>query len=347
LHLSSFKKLVAMPETKHFSHTIKLSPGSSHAGQEFDGKLAYWSLGDVSKPTVLMPTCFAGKLATTTTFLYDSEDCALPLDKYHILVVGQLGGGESSSPSNQPAPFAGVDFPRVTYEDNIRLQYALCQSLGIEKLEAYIGFSMGGQQAYYMSVLYPDFVSHVVMLATSARTSWHNYNFLEGPKAALESAVDFEDGRYKQEPIRGLRAFGRVYSTWALSQAWYRNECWKEVGFDTLEQYLQNVWDKRSNDANDLLSMLWTWQNGNIAACFPEDKGDLPTALGRIKAKCAVMPSRTDCYFPPEDSEEEIKHIQNGKLAVIESIWGHLAGGGAGTSDDKKFINEQVSQLLK
>jgi len=96
-----------------------------------------------------------------------------------------------------------------------------------------------------------------------------------------------------------------------------------------------------------LLSMLWTWQDGNIAACFPEDKGDLPTSLGRIKAKSLIMPSRTDCYFPPEDSEEEVKHIPNGKLAVIESIWGHLAGGGAGTAEDKKFINEQVSQLLK
>ncbi|THW95968.1 homoserine acetyltransferase, partial [Aureobasidium pullulans] len=314
-----------MPETKHFTHTIKLSPGSSHAGQDFEGRLAYWSLGDASKPTVLMPTCFAGKLETTTPFLYDSDTSALPLSEYHVLVVGQLGGGESSSPSNQPAPFSGVDFPRVTYEDNIHLQHALCQSLGVKHLEAYIGFSMGGQQAYHMAVLYPDFVSNIVMLATSARTSAHNWNFLEGPKAALESSVDFENGRYKIQPTRGLRAFGRVYSTWALSQEWYRQECWKATGYDTLEQYLQNNWDKRSNDANDLLSMLWTWQHGDITSCFTDDKGDLPTTLGRIKAKCAIMPSKTDMYFPPEDSEEEVKHVKNGKLAVIPSIYGHLA----------------------
>jgi homoserine acetyltransferase len=336
-----------MPETQYFSHRIKLSAGSSHAGQDFDGKLAYWSLGDTSKPTVLMPTCFAGKLATTTPFIYDSAACALPLSSHHILVVGQLGGGESSSPSNQAAPFAGVDFPRVTYEDNIHLQHALCLSVGVEHLQAYIGFSMGGQQAYHMGVLYPDFVSNIVLLATSARTSAHNWNFLEGPKAALSSAVDFENGRYTSQPTVGLRAFGRVYSTWALSQAWYRKQCWKAVGCDTLEQYLQNNWDKRTNDANDLLSMLWTWQNGDISSCFPEDKGDLATTLGRIKANCLIMPCRTDMYFPPEDSEEEVKHVKNGKLAVIESIWGHLAGGGAGTEDDKKFINEQVSQLVK
>lgn len=335
-----------MPETQYFTKTLKLSPGSSHAGQEFDGKLAYWSLGDTSNPTVLMPTCFAGRLETTTPFLYNSESSALPLSKYHVLVVGQLGGGESSSPSNQPAPFSGPDFPRVTYEDNIRLQHTLCQHLGIKHLEAYIGFSMGGQQAYHMGVLYPDFVSNIVLLATSAKTSAHNWSFLEGPKAALTSSVDFQDGKYQSQPKIGVRAFGRVYSTWALSQPWFRNQCWKAIGCDTLEQYLQENWHN-SGDANNLLSMTWTWQNGDIASCFAEDKGDLPTALGRIKAKCLVMPSRTDMYFPPEDNEEEVKHIKNGKLAVIESIWGHLAGGGKGTDEDKKFINEQVSELLK
>lgn len=335
-----------MPETKYFSHTLKLSSGSSHAGQDFNAKLAYWSLGDTSKPTVLMPTCFSGTIEGTTPFLYNSDSPALPLSKYHVLVVGQLGGGESSSPSNQPAPFSGPDFPRVTYQDNINLQYAFCQSLGIKHLEAYIGFSMGGQQAYHMGVLYPDFVSNIVLLATSARTSMHNWSFLEGPRIALMSSVDFKDGHYQSPPKIGLKAFGRVYSTWALSQPWFRNECWKKTGASTLEEYLQKNWDGKG-DANNLLSMLWTWQQGDITVHFPDDKGDLAKTLGRIKAKCLVMPSRTDMYFPPEDNEEEVKHIKDGKLAVIESIWGHLAGGGAGTDEDKKFISQQVSDMLK
>lgn len=39
------------------------------------------------------------------------------------------------------------------------------------------------------------------------------------------------------------------------------------------------------------------------------------------------MPARTDQYFPPEDSEVEVKHLKKGELRVIETVWGHIAGG--------------------
>lgn len=60
------------------------------------------------------------------------------------------------------------------------------------------------------------------------------------------------------------------------------------------------------------------------------------------------MPSRTlaDCYFPPEDSEEEVKYLKHGKLSVIESIWGHMAGGGGGSENETDFIIKQVRSWL-
>ena len=59
------------------------------------------------------------------------------------------------------------------------------------------------------------------------------------------------------------------------------------------------------------------------------------------------MPTRTDQYFPPEDSEFEVKHLPGSELVVIETIWGHVAGGGGGTKDDTKFICKHVDRLLK
>lgn len=206
---------------------------------------------------------------------------------------------------------------------------------------------MGGQQAYHMAALYPDFALRVVVLASSARTSWHNWSFLEGPKAALINSVDFHDGKYETPAIRGTKAFGRVYSTWALSQAWFRERCWETLGFRDLESYLQADWEWEA-DAHDLLCQLHTWQKGDISQFGPEDeKGNLPKALARIKAKVLVMPSRTDMYFPPEDSEEEVKHLKNGELKVIESIWGHMAGGGGGTKADEKFIQTEIRRFLE
>ncbi|KAJ7686525.1 Alpha/Beta hydrolase protein [Mycena rosella] len=309
--------------------------------------LAYRTFGDQKNPAVLMPSCFYGSLEDTLPFLYTpSEDNSPVLQSYFVIVCGLLGAGESSSPSNAPEAQRGAAFPATTYKDNIRLQYALCRALGVSELAAYIGFSMGGQQAYHMAALYPDFVARIVVLAGSARTSWHNWSFLEGPKAALVNSVDFHDGDYTTPVVRGTRAFSRVYSTWALSQAWFRARSWETLGFSSLEDYLNIRWGGGA-DAHDLLCQVQTWQNGDISRFGPEEeRGDLPKALARIKAKVLLMPSRTDMYFTVHDSEEELKHLKNGELRVIESIWGHAAGGGSGTKDDIEFIKAQVKRFL-
>ncbi|KAJ9144083.1 Alpha/beta hydrolase fold-1 [Pleurostoma richardsiae] len=310
--------------------------------------LAYRTYGSPDRPAVLIPSCYGGKLDTTLTFLYKSEEGTPPvLLDYYVAVCGLLGGSESSSPSTAHPAHRGKNFLKASYEDNIRLQYDLCRALGIKRLAAYIGFSMGGQQAYHMAMLYPAFVERIVVLAGSARTSRHNWSFLEGPKAALVNSVDWHGGDYTEPVVRGTRAFARVYSTWALSQAWFRHKCWETLGFSTLEEYLTKNWEDRLGawDAHDLLCMVQTWQRGDISLFGPE-KGDLPKALASIKAKALIMPSRTDMYFPPEDSEEEVKHLRFGQLRVIESVWGHLAGGGGGAREDNEFIKAEVKSFL-
>lgn len=338
-----------MPETRYLEKEITLSPQSEPPGTKFPARLAYWTFGDPSSPAVLLPTCYGGSLETTTPFLYSDAQAPnpiLPTTKFFVIVTGLLGGGESSSPSNTPEPWNGPNFPRTTYEDNIRLQYSLCQSLGVNKLFAYIGFSMGGQQAYHMVTLYPDFVQNMVCLAGSARTSWHNWCFLEGPKHALTTAVDFEDGWYKTPATKGQRAFSRVYSTWALSPEWFREKCWEELGHKTLEEYLEANWSGIGGDANDLLALLWTWQNGNITLYHPEDKNDLAKTLARIKARCLIMPARTDQYFPPEDNEVEVKSLEHGEFACIETPYGHIAGGGNGRKGDTEYIIKEIKRFL-
>lgn len=366
-------------ETRYFDYTLTLSPLSHPANTSFPARLAYTTYGIPSHPAVMMPSCYGGKLASTTPFLYNRSSCQnptseppVPSTKYYIIVVALLGGGESSSPSNAPEPWFGADFPKVTYEDNIHLQKALCDHLGVKKLFLYTGFSMGGQQTYHMSVLYPEFVERMACIAGSARTSWHNYSFLEGPKAALLASADFHGGRYYEHGLKnatqGTQAFGRVYSTWALDQEWYRQRCWEreESGsHPSLEEYLQKEWAEGlgSWDANDLLCLLWTWQNGDVAAyneASEEGKGkrlkpregELKVALDKIKAKCLIMPSKTDTYFPPRDNELEVEEMnveQKGKakFVVIPSIFGHLAGGGGGTIDDEKFICEEIGKFIK
>ncbi|KAE8444106.1 hypothetical protein EG329_000888 [Mollisiaceae sp. DMI_Dod_QoI] len=297
-----------MPNTQFFERTITLSPQSEPAGLKFSAKLAFWTFGNPSNPAIFMPTCFGSALSDTLPFLYSTEhrpDPILPPSRYFIIIAGLLGGGESSSPSNTPEPFHGPNFPRTTYEDNVRFQHALCESLGINKLFAYIGFSMGGQQAYHMSTLFPEFVENSVCLASSARISWHCWSVLETLKYALVYSSDFQNGHYTEPPKKGLRALDRIFSTWALPP-----------------------------------------QKGDITMYYPEDRGDLAKTLERINARCLIMPSRTDQFFSPEHSEEEVKHLKRGEFICVESVFGHLAGGGMGTKDDSEFIVEEIRRFL-
>ncbi|KAK9453598.1 Alpha/Beta hydrolase protein [Dipodascopsis uninucleata] len=305
--------------------------------------LTYKTLGDPSNPAVMIPTCYTGRIAGTMNYL-TGEDNAVSPKKFFVIIVGLLGGSESSSPSNQPAPFNGKNFPETVYEDNINAQVKLLEHLGIKKLYAYIGYSMGGQQAYYFATMYPDLVQKIVPVASSAKTSGFNWNFLEGVKSTVKASSDFYTGDYKEPVIVGTKAFGRVYSNWALSYEWFETEAWKEVGFESSEAYMLEDWEKRLTtwDANDLLQMAVTWQKGDISSFFD---GDLNKALASIKADVLVMPSRTDQYFRWEASVKEAEGLKSGTLAIIETVWGHIAGGGADAKANV-WINEQVNKLF-
>lgn len=317
-----------------------------------DAITAYQTFGDSKNPCIVFPTCYGGKLDNTGLLGQEymiGEDKALQPSKYFIVTFALFSNGESSSSSNTPAPYNGPYFPAVSYEDNIRAQYTvLTKVLGIKNVYAVIGFSMGGQQAYYWPTMYPDYVERYIPICGSARTSPHNKCFLEGPKAALSASKDFDNGHYKTVPQHGIRAFGRAYSAWAYGQTWFRNHQYLHDGkYPDLDSFLREDWEGgflTGWDANDLLTLLNTWYTGDISTI--RDEGNYVKSLSTIKAKGLIMPCKTDLYFPPEDSEIEVSHLgNNAKLVVIDSVWGHMAGGGSNAEDDK-FIFDEVKKFL-
>ncbi|KAH9858417.1 homoserine O-acetyltransferase [Lenzites betulinus] len=318
-----------------------------------DAVTAYRTYGDPANPCIVFPTCYGGRL-DSQDYMIGTEK-ALDPSRYYIVTLALFSNGESSSPSNTPAPHNGPYFPAVSYEDNIRAQYAvLTKALNVKKAFCVIGFSMGGQQAYYWPVMYPDFVERFIPICGSARTSPHNKCFLEGPKAALVASKDFEGGHYTKEPQFGIRAFGRAYSAWAYGQTWFRQHGYLMGGmYSSLDDWLRADWEGGflgTWDANDLLVLLDTWQTGDVTLIGKSSAGDdaaFSNALAGIKAKGLIMPCKTDLYFPPEDSEIEMSLMKtDAKLVVIDSVWGHMAGGGNNPADDE-FIKEQVRGFLQ
>lgn len=328
---------------------LKLGDISLQSGEVLpDALLAYKTYGILNERrdnVIVNPTWYAGQHTDNERTI--GEGKALDPQKYFIIVPNMFGNGLSSSPSNTPAPSGKGNFPHITIYDNVRCQHRLVtERFGIEKIALVTGFSMGALQTFQWGASYPDVVERLAPLAGTAKTWPHNFVFLEGVKATLQADAAWKQGWYGEPPAVGLRAVGRVYAGWALSQAFYRQKLYQEFGYQDLEAFLVNDWenDFLTKDANDLLAMLWTWQHADISA-NDTYKGDFEHALRSISARALVMPSRTDLYFTPEDSAYETGLMPNATFCPIESIWGHTAGGSSNPAD-AQFIDGKLKELL-
>ncbi len=335
-----------MPDYEIFElGNVALQSGATIRG----ARLAYKTYGTLNADkdnVIVFPTFFGGQHTQNEGHIGDRM--ALDPGKYFIIVPNMFGNGLSSSPSNTPPPYDRARFPGVTLYDNVMCQHRLLTEVfGIERIALVCGWSMGAQQTFQWGSLFPNMVDRILANCGSAKTSRHNYVFLEGVKAALTADDAWQGGWYEKPPVKGLRAMGRVYAGWAVSQAFYREEVYLRIGYSSLEDYLTAFWEGRrlGADANDLLAMIWTWQNADISA-NPVYGGDFKRALGAIRAKAIVMPCKTDLYFPPEDSELEVAQMPNAELRPFQSVWGHLAGGPGFNDEDTRFLNAALRELL-
>ena len=113
-------------------------------------------------------------------------------------------------------------------------------------------------------------VERIAPFCGSAKCSRHNFVFLEGVKAALTADAACNEGWYKEKPREGLRAMARVYAGWGFSQAFLprSGSTSRRLRLSPRSRISWSCSGKApscSKDANNLLAMLWTWQNGDIS----------------------------------------------------------------------------------
>ena len=324
---------------------VRLQSGAvlknAHLAYATDG-----TLNAAADNAVLLPTFYTGTHIRNEALFGPGR--AIDPARHFVVSVNLFGNGYSSSPSNSSAPHDGPRFPHVTLFDNVACQHRLLtEHLGVRRIALVLGWSMAAMQAYQWAAQYPNMVATILPYCGAARCSPINHAFLDGPKAALQADAAWNDGNYSTPPVKGLRAFGRVYVAWAYSHDFFRDGVYRQLGFATLEDFVRE-WeeDHLTWDANDLLAKIWTWQHGDISD-NQIYRGDFAHALQSIEARAIVMPCSTDMYFVPSDNEAEVATMRRAELRVFDSPWGHCVASPGRVLTFQRALDEAAAELLR
>jgi homoserine O-acetyltransferase len=257
-------------------------------------------------------------------------------DRFFVVCANVVGGcmGSTGPTETDPAtgqPY-GLDFPLITIRDMVRAQKMLVDHLGIEKLLAVVGGSMGGMQVLQWASSYPDSVRAVVPIACAARHSAQNIAFHEVGRQAIMADPDWHGGKYAQAgtfPSKGL-AVARMaahityVSEAALQRKFGRNlQNRAALSFQfapdfQIESYLhhQGATFVDRFDANSYLYITRAMDYFDLAA---EHGGVLADAFRDSPVRFCIISFSSDWLFPPSENKQ-IAHALNAVAAKVSFV---------------------------
>ncbi len=265
-------------------------------------------------------------------------------DKYFVICSNVLGGcrGTTGPSSLNPAtgcPYA-LSFPVITIGDMVRLQKMLIDHLGIERLLAVAGGSMGGMQVLQWAVAYPDKVAAAIPIATTARHSPQQIAFNEVGRQAIMADPDWNGGNYygRRPPARGLAVARMIGHITYMSDESMREKFGRRLrdkdryGFDfsvdfEVESYLHYRGAQFVDrfDANSYLYITKAMDYFDLT----NGAESLASVLEKTQARFLVISFTSDWLYPSYQSLEIVNALRsrNRDVAYCEltSNYGHDA----------------------
>ena len=256
--------------------------------------------------------------------------------KYFVISSNVLSGcrGTSGPGSINPetgCPYA-MSFPPVTVADMVRLQKMLIGHLGIQRLLAVSGGSMGAMQALQWAVAYPDAVAAAIPIAGTARHSPQQIAFNEVGRQAIMADPDWNEGNYygKRPPARGLAVARMVGHITYMSDQSMREKFGRRLRDQNqfeVESYLRYRGSQFVDrfDANSYLYITKAMDYFDLTS----DRTSLGAAFENVKSRFLVISFTSDWLYPSYQSQEIVRALRtrNCDVAYVElqSNYGHDA----------------------
>ncbi len=270
----------------------------------------------------------------------------LDTNKYFVICANVLGGcqGTTGPCSINPAtsePFA-LDFPFLTVGDIVDVHAELVRHLGIEKLLAVVGGSLGGMQVLEWAAKFPQMVGSAIVLASATNLSAQGIAFTTVGRRAIVSDPAFNAGKYYdgEKPRYGLALARMVAHITYLSEASiemkfgrrlqhsdrFAYDLMRETEF-RVESYLHYQGKRfvERFDANSYLYLTKAMDYFDLA----DGRGSVAEALSATEARFLIVSYTTDWLFPTSQSREMVRALLKARKDVtfleLDSPFGHDA----------------------
>lgn len=264
-----------------------------------------------------------------------------PIDTNRFFVVcpNVLGGCQGTTGPSSPGPDGrpwGARFPVVTIRDQVVIEAALADRLGIDRWAAVVGGSMGGMRAIEWAVSFPERVERAVIVSVGAKATaeeialcsvqtrvirsdprWNGGDYYdaspgEGPHVGLSLARGIGQISYRSELEFDAR-FGRDHEG---------DEQPLEGGRYAVESYLEYHGDKlaRRFDANTYLVLSEAMNHHDVG----RGRGGIPEALARVRAEVTLAGVSSDRLYPLRLQHELAEYLpRTSGVEIIQSPSGH------------------------
>lgn len=255
-------------------------------------------------------------------------------DRFHVICANVIGscmgstGPASLAPDGKPY---GMRFPVITIRDMVRGLVALLDGLGIGKLHAVVGGSMGGMQTLSLAANWPERAGRVLVLASTARHSAQNIAFHELGRQAIMADPNWKDGAYYggDKPDNGLAVARMAAHITYLSEEGLTEKFGrrlqdrdaKSFGFEAdfqVESYLryQGSGFTQRFDANSYLYITRAMDYFDLAE---EHGGKLADAFAGTSARFCLVSFDTDWLYPTAESRHVV-HALNATSAKVSFV---------------------------
>jgi len=256
------------------------------------------------------------------------ENCLFDPAKYYIVCANVLGSCYGTTGPASVNPETGKpwlrEFPLITVRDLVNVHEILRNYLGINKIHTIIGASIGGYQALEYSIMYPELIRRLIILASGARQTPWALAFSESMRLAMEAdqtfmANDPEGGKKGLKAARSIALISyRTVNAYNQTQKEEEDEKLTDFKASSYQAYQGDKLVKRFNPYS-----YWCLTCLSDTHNVGRGRGGVINALKKIKAEVLCVGIKSDLLFPTDEQKFIAANTKNAEYVEIDSFYGH------------------------